>query len=137
MTDTHGNGRIAGREVLARPTLKTERVKVEEWEATVILRELSAAQTAAMGAMGTEPGAGAPGASMRLAAWVLVAAWVDEAGDPALGVEDIDMLLETQSTDLINRLATRVMVLSGLAPDALADAEKKSESSLSEDSGTP
>lgn len=131
------SGASLGREVLARRVLKTECVPVPEWEGDIILRAMSGAQTVEF----TQVGAGIdpvadPGAALRLAAWVLTVCWVDEAGAQVLGPDDVGDLLATQTTDTINRLATRAMQISGLAPDAIASAEKNSGSSQSADSGT-
>jgi len=127
---------VIGREVLTRQILKTERVEVPEWEGEIILRELSAAQVGEMAKFGDAQQMQAnPGSAMELAAWVLVSSWVDADGAPILTVDDVPMLLATQTADLINRLATRVMMLSGMAPRALASAEKNSESRQNDDSG--
>ena len=132
------NGAALGREVLTRRVLKTECVAVPEWEGDIILRAMSGAQTMEFTTVGAsiDPKAD-PGAALKLAAWVLTECWVDEEGDRVLAPEDVDTLLATQTADVINRLATRAMQISGLAPEAIASAEKNSESSRSEDSGTP
>jgi hypothetical protein len=130
-------GGSLGREVLLRSVLKTVCVEVPEWEGDIYLRQMSGTQTMAFTALGAaiDPKAD-PGAALRLAAWVLTATWVDDGGSQVLTANDIDDLLATQTADVINRLATRAMQISGLAPDAIASAEKNSESSRSADSGT-
>ena len=132
------NGMSLGRDVLARRVLKSERVRVDEWEGSIILRQMSGAETIEFTQLGTsiDPKAD-PGAALKLAAYVLTVCWVDEAGARVLTADDADDLLKTQTADVINRLATRAMQLSGLAPTAIASAEKNSESHQNGDSGTP
>lgn len=126
-----------GRDILQRRQLKTERVDVPEWDGEIILRSLSAAQTAAFKQFGDGQSQNVDAlASLRLAAWVIVHSWIDESGALVLTIDDIDALLEGNSVDLINSLGKRAMQISGLAKDALASAEKNSESSQSSDSGT-
>ncbi len=133
-----GAKKTIGRDILQRSVLRTERIDVPEWDGEIILRSLSAAQTAEFSKFGKSQDAAAdPSASLRLAAWVLVHSWIDETGAPGLTVDYIDALLEGNSVDLINGLGKRAMQISGLAKDALASAEKNSESSQSSDSGTP
>lgn len=127
-----------GRDILARRPLRSERVDVPEWDGEIILRSLSAAQTAEFASFGKAQNAATdPAASLRLAAWVIIHSWIDESGAPVLTEADTDALLEGSSVDLINNLGKRAMQISGLAPDALASAAKNSESSQSNDSGTP
>jgi len=128
---------VGGREVLLRGALKTERIKVHEWECEIILREMSAAQVVEFVRFNRAQDAEDPGADMKRAAWTLITCWIDEASDPVLELTDIDLLLATQPAALINRLSTRAGMLSGMIPAALETAEKNYESSQSEDSGTP
>ena len=124
-----------GREVLLRHVLRTEVVEVDEWGGKVILREMSAAQVVDFVRMNRAQDDNDPGADMRRAAWTLITCWVDEAGEPVLTTDDVDMLLATQPAALINRLSTRAGVLSGMIPEAAAVAEKNSGSSQSDESG--
>lgn len=129
--------RTLGREVFNASVLKTKRLKVPEWDGEIIVRELSAAQTAELAAFGPTGDVQLdPHSALRVAAWAVVAAWVDEEGSPVLTSADIDMLLSTQTPDVINRLASEIMGLSGMAPKALEVAAKNSVSSQSDDSGT-
>jgi hypothetical protein len=118
--------------------LKTKIVKVEEWAGDIRLRELSAADIGEasrydVGSLATDPRAG-----LRAMAWLVSRSWVDEDGDLVLDDQTgIDDLLKTQRADLIARLGNEVSELSGLRPAAVADAEKNSASSQSDDSGTP
>ena len=123
--------------MLSASALKTKRLKVPEWDGEIIVRELSAAQTAELATFGPTGDVQLDAHSaLRVAAWAVVAAWVDEQGAPVLTSADIDMLLTTQTTDTINRLASEIMALSGMAPKALEVATKNSASSQSDDSGT-
>lgn len=124
-----------GRDIFTISVLRTERVKVPEWEGEIILREMSAAQVVDFIRFISAQAADDPGSDMRRAAWTLVTCWVDEDGNQVLTVEDIDMLLETQPAALLNRLSTLAGVLSGMLPDAAAVAEKNSESRQSVESG--
>lgn len=129
---------LIGRAILQQRVLKTERVDVPEWDGEILLRALSASETAEFAKFGqSQDAATDPSASLRLAAWVIVHSWVDEAGAPVLTVDDIPTLLDSNSTDVINNLGKRAMQISGLAPDALEDAKKNSESSQSNASGIP
>jgi hypothetical protein len=121
---------LATRQLLNRAGAQVKRVAVPEWESEMLLRALSAAQLIDFieysNAQGNDVGA-----NLRTAAWLIVAGWVDEAGDPVLGFEDIQLLLATQPADLINRLGQAVSAVSGLIPEAVASAEKNSESNQS------
>jgi hypothetical protein len=131
----HSVKAAVGREILQRHVLRTEVVEVDEWGGKIILREMSAAQVVEFVRMNRAQDDTDAGADMRRAAWTLITCWVDEAGDPILEPEDIDVLLATQPASLINRLSTRAGILSGMIPDAAAVAEKNSGSSQSEESG--
>lgn len=128
-----------GRDILSRRTLKTERVDVPEWDGEIILRSLSAAQATQLTALSRSQSVSPtdPKNGLYLAAWVLTQSWIDEEGARVATEADIDTLLEGNTTDLINRLGTKAMQISGLTPDAVASAAKNSESSQSNDSGTP
>jgi hypothetical protein len=130
-------GVILGRDILTRTALKTERVEVPELGGTVILREMSAAQVVEFVRYMAAQDGGDAGADMRRATWTLITCMVDEAGDQVMGLDDMDAIMATLPANLINRLSTRAGVLSGMIPDAIASAEKNSESRQSDDSGTP
>lgn len=129
--------RLIGREIALQRVLKTEQFNVPEWEAEIILRPLSAAEAGEFTSLGKAQNVGTdPKASVRLAAWVIVRCWVDDAGDPVLTSDDIDALLSRNLHNTIDDISKRVLQISGLAPDAAASAAKNSASSQSKDSGT-
>lgn len=135
--------RLIGREILKRPTLKTVREPVPEWDSPegpgeIILRALSGTTASELNAYGsTIDPATDKKASLKLAAWALVHSWIDEGGELVLAIDDIDTLLDTQGPSLLNRLGTRILQISSLTNTAIESAAKNSESSQSNDSGTP
>ena len=118
---------LVTRQVLTQAGRKVERVAVAEWEGEILLRALSAAQTIAFIEFARAQG-DAVDANLRTAAWLLVAAWVDEAGAPILTLDDLDELLANQTAALLHRLGLEVSVLTGMSPQAVASAEKNLES---------
>ena len=120
---------IAARQLL-QAGRKTVQIDVPEWDGAIILKPLSAAQAIAFSAYYAALG-DTPGANLRVAAWLLSAAWVDDMGQPVLATGDIDLLLETQTVELLLRLGTTVTEISNTKADAQASAEKNLPSSQS------
>lgn len=121
---------LVTKQTLNQSGRKVTRVEVPEWEGEIILRALSAAQAIEFAAYYNAQG-DKPGANLRVAAWLLTAAWVDESGAPVLSLGDIDLLLETQTVELLIALGQQVTDLSGTQRDAIASAEKNSQSNQS------
>lgn len=104
-----------------------DEVDVPEWGGTVLIRPL--------------PGIGRDAYERALVQGkshsAVLVRWCAINGDGKPLFSDADIpFLEQKSARALNRLATRIGIKNGLYPGALEEAEKNSESSQSEDSGT-
>lgn len=118
--------------ILGAIHLKTERVDVPEWDATVIVSEMSGAARDAFYA--------AREGSEKLAisesqAKLLLATVVDESG--ALVLDEADIAgLRAQSSVALDRIAGVAMRLNAMGPAAVEDAVKNSEAAPSGGNGS-
>ena len=133
-----------------RPTaLRTTQVDVPEWGGPVLLRELTGAERTQLlagvvdlyavfqrhGGVTIESGAELRQA-FEYAAKVVQLTWVDGDGNQVVASDaDFDLLLQ-QDLAVIFNLATQALTLSKLAPLAVEEAKKNSESSQNSGSGS-
>jgi len=105
--------------ILAAGTLKRVTVDVPEWGGKVTVRELTLAERIDMATVGEDGNA-------HLAAWLVVTAATDAAGEPLFAMparEAAIGTLMTKSAVPVGRLAEAVMRISGLTASP-EDAEK-------------
>jgi hypothetical protein len=102
---------LSAADILAVSDLKTETVTVKEWGGDVILRELDVAgrQTFAAAAAAGKDGLG-------LASVALCLSLCSECGGLLFTTDDADALL-TKNPQVVERLARRVLEISGLAEE--------------------
>jgi len=106
---------------------KTEEVYIPEWNGTVIVRELTASEADNVG-FGVLDEHGeidvrkAKGKTVQIVSW----ATIDESGNKLFTPKDVKALGEKSRT-VIERLADKIMHLSGLAKDDEEGEEEKNE----------
>ena len=143
------NGALLGLGALRgmQTALRTQVVDVPAWGGQVMLRELSGAQRTQLieqivdlhGMLGATADT-VSGADVRRAfeasAEVVRMTWVDGDGNPVIqSAEDFDLLLR-QPYEVVLEIAGAALKLSGLAPDAKAQAKKNSTGKKTAASGT-
>lgn len=117
MTDG-GRGRMGKRrdEVFGISDIKTELVEIPEWGMTFEVRGLTGAQRAAIAADASD--------LRQLYPDLIIASCHDpETGEPDFAPEDREWLLE-KSAAALEKLVSAAIRLSGLGPQAVADATK-------------
>lgn len=147
--DTVGKGTLLGLGALrgAQSALRTEVVDVPALGGQVMLRELSGAQRTQLieqivdlhGMLGATADT-VSGADLRRAfeasAEVVRMTWIDGDGNPVIqSADDFDLLLR-QPYEVVLEMAGAALRLSGLTPDAKAQAKKNSTPKKKTASGT-
>lgn len=125
---------ILGREALGRNTLKRETIDVPEWDGQIIIRELNGHGAGIVSAGGLEisqareKGTFSPEMALRWLAQTIACGWINEDGSYVLqGSEDIDELLTTQKQPTLERIASKIRLLSGMEKAKDDDPEPKDE----------
>lgn len=118
--------------IIGAVRLKTERIDVPEWDATVIVSEMSGAARDAFYAAreGTDKVSVSKSQAM-----LLLAAVVDESGAPVLDENDIASL-RAQSSVALDRISDVAMRLNSMMADSVGEAAKNSAAAPSGDSGS-
>jgi len=125
---------IIGREILAKPILRTKTLSVPEWGGEIIIRELNDIEREKCHTIlrkNFDHANGMPDAAAlaRFRRYVFVYGWVDESGAQVITPQEIDTLAQ-QSGAVLDRIAGEIARFSGLSPDdegdgdAAEDAEK-------------
>lgn len=125
-------------EILKRDEMPTREVPVPEWGdgETVRVRCLNAAGRLEFGVASQKVISGEPGPNPT--ALLVALSAIDDHGARLFHLQDVDALAELRG-DVIDRIATAVMELSGLGDDKVAEAEGNSEATPSgtSPSGSP
>lgn len=119
---------IVSREVLGRKRFAQEQIDVPEWGGVVLVRELSSGEIAAVRTAAkvttkqdvANVDAGSIGSFERL---LVEFGWIDADGKRVLA-DGESSLLEDESARIVNLLANKIATMSGLNPNASADAKK-------------
>lgn len=122
-----------GRDVLARDVLKRTTILVPEWGGEIIVRELTGREAGPIGRLAMEISKRQddlePDKITRWEALTVQSGWINEDGSRVLNGEDVEVLLDTQPYDVIQRIAKEIRQLSGMErsapPVAPVDAAKK------------
>ncbi len=122
---------LSKEDILGSSDLRFETVAVPEWGGSVRLRTLSGAERDAFEGtlMKLVDGRRVPDMD-NLRAKLLAATVVDEDGRQIFGVQDL-VALGRKSAVAIDRIFAVAQRLNGMAPDAVEDAIKNSETGLS------
>jgi len=132
---------ILGIEALSAAPLRRQEVPLPEWGGSVLVQELTSEQTDAvrrLAVLAVDPKTSKvmdPGALYRFQLRLIAAGWINADGTRVLQDNEIDKL-KTLGNAAVERIASAVREISGMGDDAVAVAEKNSESSQSSDSGT-
>lgn len=119
--------------ILKRNVLKRKTLHIPEWDGEVVIRELTGTEAIALNQSAVEinldrqAGKFDADKAQRWEARTVVAGWINEDGSHVLEASDIDELLNTQPRSVIERIATEIRILSGMAkakPDAPSPADE-------------
>lgn len=120
---------IVGREALGSAVLKREEIEAPAWGGKVIVRELTGDEVAearelATKAVDVETKSITDNSALTDFQCVLVAkGWIGEDGRRVLR-DDEAILLRKQPNSIIQRMAERISILSGLSEEAVETAKK-------------
>lgn len=108
--------------ILNAKDIKSEKVKIPEWDVTVEVRGLTGKQRARLlqDAIGED---GKPDLERIYPELVILSTYDPETGEQVFQPADRDALIE-KSGAALEKIAQVAMRLSGLQPDALKEAEK-------------
>lgn len=121
--------KIIGREVLGRNLMRRSTVEIEEWDGSVIVRELTGAEVAECKALvgqavdlGSKTIANDQSA-VEFTCKLVALGWINEDGSKVISSED-SHVLSRESFSITLKMAQEIGRLSGLMPGAVETAKK-------------
>jgi hypothetical protein len=107
--------------ILQASDIKSETMVIDEWDATVEVRSMNGAQRARLMRESFDPET--KGLNWDYASLILAGVYDPETGELLFGEGDRNALNEKHG-GVLEKLAMRVLELSGLSDDSLVEAEK-------------
>ncbi len=121
------NARLTREQILAANDIREEEVEVPEWGTTIRIRGFTLSQRHRVFDMATKDG-------MINGLRATILTFIEGVVDPRFSMSDYDALRDKSAA--VERVAMRILALSGVGKDALESAIKNSEPTLSDTSST-